>query len=294
MNKHLSAALFCITACAAVLFTSCSKDDGPVSVTGITLNKTADTLFAGDTVRLIATVQPTTATDQSLTWSSSDTTKAVVNSSGLVTAKALGSAIITVKTNDGNKTDTCTVTVAERPISAAGALINGVYWAGCNVDAPATFAATPESAGMFYQWNRKKGWPSTGSITDWDASTPSGDTWEAANDPCPSGWRVPTSDELDALLATDKVINVWTTLNSVYGRKFTDKISGNSIFLPAAGYRDYYGDGSLLNAGSFGDYWSTSPNDSFNAWGLSFLSMDADRSSSSRSYGSSLRCVRAE
>ena len=40
-------------------------------------------------------------------------------------------------------------------------IINGVKWATCNVDAPGTFAAAPESAGMFYQWNRKIGWSAT-------------------------------------------------------------------------------------------------------------------------------------
>ena len=37
-------------------------------------------------------------------------------------------------------------------------VINGVRWATCNVDAPGNFAANPEDAGMFYQWNRKVGW----------------------------------------------------------------------------------------------------------------------------------------
>ncbi|MDR1756740.1 MAG: hypothetical protein LBR65_07280, partial [Culturomica sp.] len=101
-----------------------------------------------------------------------------------------------------------------------------------------------------------------------------------------------TSDELDALLATDKVINVWTTLNSVNGRKFTDKISGNSIFLPAAGSRYY--DGSLYSTGSYGRYWSSSPNDSFIAWNLYFDSSYVDRNYYGRRNGGSVRCVRAE
>ncbi|MDR1755545.1 MAG: Ig-like domain-containing protein, partial [Culturomica sp.] len=129
MNRHLNTVFFytmivCITACAAVLFTSCSKDDGPgsVSVTGVLLNKPSATLYVGDTVRLIATVQPTTATDPSVTWLSSDTTKAVVNSSGLVMAKALGSATITVKTVDGNHTKSCAVTV--NPVSVTGITLN--------------------------------------------------------------------------------------------------------------------------------------------------------------------------
>ena len=39
-----------------------------------------------------------------------------------------------------------------------GVLINGVRWATRNVDTPDTFAENPESAGMLFQWNRRKGW----------------------------------------------------------------------------------------------------------------------------------------
>jgi len=138
-------------------------------------------------------------------------------------------------------------------ISEQGVVINGVRWATRNVDAPGTFAANPEDAGMFYQWNRKKAWPATGTITGWDSSKPPG----TANDPSPAGWRVPTLDEIKKLLDTDKVSNVWTTQNGVNGRRFIDKASGNSIFLPAAGGR-IYSDGTLDGVGSVGDYWSSS------------------------------------
>jgi hypothetical protein len=37
-------------------------------------------------------------------------------------------------------------------------VIDGVKWATCNVDSPDTFASDPQSAGMFYQWNRFTGW----------------------------------------------------------------------------------------------------------------------------------------
>jgi len=42
------------------------------------------------------------------------------------------------------------------------------------VAAPGSFATNPEDPGMFYQWNRKTGWPATGSVTGWNNTTPVG------------------------------------------------------------------------------------------------------------------------
>ncbi len=84
-----------------------------VAVTGVTLSATSATLTSiGETKQLTATVAPTNATNQSVTWTSSNTSVATVSSTGLVTAVANGTATITVKTADGNKTATCTVKVA--------------------------------------------------------------------------------------------------------------------------------------------------------------------------------------
>ena len=88
---------------------------GPVAVTGVTLNKTALSIEAGQTEQLTASVLPANADDPSVTWSSSNTTVASVDGNGLVTANAAGSATITVTTKDGNKTATCTVTVTAPP-----------------------------------------------------------------------------------------------------------------------------------------------------------------------------------
>ena len=74
----------------------------------------------GDTQTLTATISPSNATNKSVTWSSSNTSVATVSSSGLVTAKAAGSTTITVKTNDGNKTATCAVTVKSRDLNGSG------------------------------------------------------------------------------------------------------------------------------------------------------------------------------
>jgi len=82
-----------------------------VNVTGVSLNKNSDSIQAGTTTQLIATVAPSNATNQNVTWSSSNTSIATVNSSGLVTGVSAGSATITVTTVDGSKTATCAITV---------------------------------------------------------------------------------------------------------------------------------------------------------------------------------------
>ena len=80
-------------------------------VTGISLNKLSISLVEGNTEQLTATITPSDATNQNVTWSSSDNSKATVSSSGLVTAVSSGTAYITVTTEDGGFTDTCTVTI---------------------------------------------------------------------------------------------------------------------------------------------------------------------------------------
>ena len=147
-----------------------------------------------------------------------------------------------------------------------GVVINGVKWATRNVAAPGTFAANPEDAGMFYQWNRKKAWPTTGNITDWNTTFPEGNTWEKSNDPSPAGWRVPTLNEIETLFDNEKVTHELTEVNGVYGRKFTDKAKGNSIFFPAAGFR-YFNDGTLYVDGR-GGYWSSTPSENNNTYFL--------------------------
>ncbi len=81
-----------------------------VSVTGISLSAMEQTLDIGGVTVLTATVLPTDATNKSVTWSSSNSSVAIVTS-GVVTAIGEGSAVITATTEDGMKTAECTVTV---------------------------------------------------------------------------------------------------------------------------------------------------------------------------------------
>ena len=190
---------------------------------------------------------------------------------------AIGTA--TVYANEG-------IDEAARTIDQ-GVVINGVRWATRNVDAPGTFAYHPENPGMFYQWNRKIGWRATRNVRGWDSSMPTGDTWTRANDPCPAGWRVPTQAEIQSL---DNTYFQWTNVNDISGGWFTDKNSGNNIFLPAAGWRNR--SGTLGNAGTLGYYWSnTSVDGGTRARTLNFGSTVVGVVGTNRVLGFSVRCV---
>ena len=80
-----------------------------VSVTGITLNKSSFELGIGNSEKLIATISPDNASNKNVTWNSSNSSVASVDSEGLVTAIAAGTTFITVITEDGGFTATCEV-----------------------------------------------------------------------------------------------------------------------------------------------------------------------------------------
>ena len=185
------------------------------------------------------------------------------------------------------------LTVTQEAKPCPGVLINGVCWARSNVDAPGTFASTPEAFGMLYQWNRKKGWSPTGDISGWDANLPSGDNWDKTNDPCPAGWRVPDAEEINTLLDESKVNRLMTTQTGSFGGKFTDKGNGNAVFFPVVNHRKPE-DGSV-HPGDFGYYWSASPANTDEAWALyCYMETAFFKTELPKNGGYSLRCVAGE
>jgi uncharacterized protein YjdB len=115
-----SAGTAVITAVSRGYFTaSCTvtvteKEEGgeaEISVTGVTLNKTALALPVGGMEALRADVTPANARNRAVRWSSSNPEVAEVTVNGLVFAKANGQTTITVSTNDGGFKDSCALTV---------------------------------------------------------------------------------------------------------------------------------------------------------------------------------------
>ncbi len=184
-------------------------------------------------------------------------------------------------------------------------LPSGILWATCNVG-----ATTPEEYGNYYAWGEtttketynwstyKYGDGSTfskyntssgyGTVDNKTVLVPEDD---AAAVNWGGDWRMPTLAEMQELLDSDNCTWKWTTQNGVYGRKVTGKSNGNSIFLPAAGYRN---DSSLDLNGTDGGYWSSSLYESSpnNACVLYFSWGNFDWSNfGSRFFGQSVRAV---
>ena len=184
---------------------------------------------------------------------------------------------------------------------------SGTKWATCNVG-----ANSPEEYGDYFAWgettpkstynwsNYKWCKGSEDTMTKYCTSSSYGTvdnktTLDLSDDAAytnwGSSWRMPTSVEFNYL---KKVCTcTWTTQNGVNGYKVTSKINGNSIFLPAAGYRA----SSLNRAGSYGSYWrsSLSTGKSCYAGNLYFNSNSViSYGTDSRYYGRSVRPVLRE
>jgi uncharacterized protein YjdB len=86
-----------------------------INVTGVTISDNSITIEENNTYALSATVLPNDATDKSVTWSSSNSGVASVDSSGVVSGVTIGSATITVTTTDGGFTAQCSVSVSASP-----------------------------------------------------------------------------------------------------------------------------------------------------------------------------------
>ena len=118
-----------------------------VPVTGVSLDKATLELYTGDTATLTATVQPSNATNQNVTWQSDNANVATVQN-GTVTAVGAGETTIRVTTEDGGKTATCKVTVTQSTYSISAdttALNFGSVYTG--YAQPAAQTVTVENTG---------------------------------------------------------------------------------------------------------------------------------------------------
>ena len=171
-------------------------------------------------------------------------------------------------------------------------LPSGLKWATCNVG-----AGSPEDYGDYYAWGEtsiKKKYTEKNSTTyEKNIGDIKGTSRDVAHVKWGGSWRMPTRAEFDELINEDNCTWEWTTLNGTKGCKVTSKKNGNSIFLPAAGYR---AGTSLYYTGTLGDYWRSTPyeSDSRGAYCLYFRSSDYHTYWRDRYYGHTIRPVAEE
>lgn len=250
-------------------------------VTGIKLNLSSIVLKVDGYQKLTATVLPSNAANTKVVWSSSDDSIAEITSSGEVLANGLGTCTITCEATDGSGIKaTCEVLVSR---DESGTINGQTYvdlflpsrtlWATCNIG-----ANSPEEYGDYFAWGETEGYNSGKTNFSWSTykwCNGSYDTLTKYNVSSSYGivdnktelnleddaayvnlgaeWRMPSREQFQELININYTTTEWTTLNGVKGRKITSKSNGNSIFLPAAGYRYK---SSLDYASSYGYYWS--------------------------------------
>ena len=134
-----------------------------IKVTGITLNKTTLNIKTGATEQLTAKVQPTDATNSKVTWSSNEPTVAEVDQTGMITAKKEGSAVITVKAQDGSgKTATCQVNVTDIKVSGITLSASTLAMQTEDVKQLSVTNITPANAtNKALKWESKNTWVAT-------------------------------------------------------------------------------------------------------------------------------------
>ena len=205
----------------------------------------------------------------------------------------------------------------DEPSGGTGIKIGGVTWAKSNVGDPGTFVPSEIDYGKYYQWNNKVVWDGVSDNTFWQVSWDGGyptsgqGSWDSVNDPCPSGWRVPTKNEFEALYKAcfsgengknpigesgwKKVGHYKENINA--GVLFDDG-KGNKLFLPASGYTSFlYSKATDVAFKDYtGYYWSST---SFTNLSY-YLELDYGAGSPTvspyktwkRNCGGSIRCVK--
>jgi len=187
-----------------------------------------------------------------------------------------------------------------------GTEVAGLCWANANVDSYQTFATKPDMYTKLYQWNRSTAWAAAdGSVSGWTTTSISDVSWTV--NPCPTGGRLPTQAEFQAL---HNAGTMWANANAkgnaiagrFYGPSYgactlPSNMSG-CIFLPAAGGRD--NNGSVIsNPGTtYGLYWSSTQYSSANGYSLflygtsSTTGSDPAFNQTEKAFALSVRCVK--
>lgn len=161
----------------------------------------------------------------------------------------------------------------------AAQLLVSSMWEGANgQESPVTFYTYGENSIFSYDWIK------AGDDRFWNMGSEEKPVKNTDFDPCPDGWRIPTSFELKSLLNSGA--QEWVLVDGVSGYRF-----GDVLFFPAAGRLNAV-DGTPLDRNLEGYYWSMFVNEGSSAYMYICESGHSVNMHGSRSGACSLRCVR--
>jgi len=277
-----------------------------IPVTAVTLNHATASLGIGNNLALIATILPGNATNRNLTWTSSNSAVATVNSSGVVTAVSAGTTTITVTTQDGGHTATCVINVSDfgqtvgrncnnnlpgwgNSLGTVSFASNQTWSVGHQIWSDAVIATACASRTAFNGGN----WHARDFNADCRNSAGNANfsghyfSWCAvmrfANQLCPYPWRVPTRDDFE-------------TLHFYLGQPHN--ASGSFMGTTASpnggtwGGARFTGDASNIHS-TWSAYWSSTEQSTGEARSLQFTESILSRAGIwYKDYGFAVRCVR--
>jgi hypothetical protein len=157
---------------------------------------------------------------------------------------------------------------------------------GASQQAASANDGSEAASGWYWQFNRKQGYKHDGTTrtpgTSWLIAITEDTDWTLANDPCTielgAGWRIPTTTEWINVDAAGS----WTNTNGPWSSALKLHTAGNLVST----------DGSLMNRGVYGDYWSSTQSSSTNGWFLFFSGSSCALFINVQSYAFPLRCIR--
>jgi uncharacterized protein (TIGR02145 family) len=176
--------------------------------------------------------------------------------------------------------------------------------------------------GGYWQWGRKgpdpNGWHNTntehfahgptgpdaedsndGRIDEWDGLYAINGSWsdtkKTVNDPCPTGYRIPTKSQWDGVIENNAQRDVGTWISyGAYDTNYTSALFfGSALMLPAAGWRNS-GSATVVSRGTYGLYWSSSERSSGGLYAGSLFLKYYSASTyerQTRRDGLSIRCI---